>query len=496
MAAGVFTPYSTVAPFIAAMPAWVPELEKERVASYQIYEEIYWNVPTTFKLVARGTENKPIYLPSGRVIVETINRYIGKDFWFRVDPAIGEDAAQEAAKAAFTALFRRERVHSKFNANKRFGVIRGDWVFHVTADPTKPPGTRLSVNTVDPGAYFPIYSGDNLDHIEKVILAEEFIDDDDKTRIKKQTYERDDSGIIWSSSEVYDMNNYAQGKGPDRVISSPSPLPAEITAFPVYHIRNFDEPGNPYGSSEMRGLETIMAAMNQSVSDEDLALAMEGLGVYTTDGGGPVDEDGNPTDWILGPGRVIENGSNFKRINGVGSVQPFQDHIGTLFAMMKQASGTPEEAIGGIDVQAAESGIALALRMSPILSRADEKEGIIVDVLTQMLFDMKAWLKAYEQIDLSTVDVLPSFGDKLPTNRKGEVDLVVKMVMADPPIMSAATARDYLANKGIEFSKDEFTRIIQERQAMSEAAGPVDEQGDRMAGDAANDLPDEASASV
>lgn len=489
MATGVFTPYSTVNAYTGVFPSWVPKLEQERIAAYQVYEEIYWNHPETFKLVVRGTESKPIYIPSGRIIVETMNRYFCKGLGFLVDPLMGSTAEQAAAQLAFTSLFRREKVRGTFNANKRYGLIRGDMIFHVTADPLKPQGSRLSLHAVDPASYFPIYSDSNLDRIEKVYLVDQFIDQQNITMIRRQTYERLDNGQIQSSVQTMKMDEFAKvGTLVEPKIASTTPpvlLPPEITAFPVYHIKNFDEPGNPYGSSEMRGLEVLMAAINQSVSDEDIALALEGLGLYTTSSGGPVDEDGNTTDWILGPGRVVENVSDFKRVQGVGSVQPYKDHIGTLWDFMKQASGTPDAAIGKIDVQVAESGVALALEFAPIMSRADEKEEHASDVLTQMFYDVKSWFKAYEAVDLTNVDVLPTFGDRLPANRKMEIDLAVAMCNSTPPIMSATTARERLAEKGIVFAADEFARIMQEQTAIAEAAVPPDPQSSRLALEAA-----------
>ena len=65
---------------------------------------------------------------------------------------------------------------------------------------------------------------------------------------------------------------------PTTVLLPPTELPAAITAFPVYHVRNRTEPLNPWGSSELRGLERILAGLTQAVSDEDMALALEGLG--------------------------------------------------------------------------------------------------------------------------------------------------------------------------------------------------------------------------
>lgn len=491
MAAGVFTPYSTVSPFIGALPPWVPAEDQERIASYQVYEEIYWNHPETFKLVSRGTENRPIYLPSGRVIVETMNRFYGKALGFRIDPLIGTPAEQTLALQAFTSLFARERIKTTWNANKRYGLIRGDMIFHVTADDTKLPGSRISIHPVDPAGWFPVYSDDNLDKLIKVHLVDHFVNAEKKEMVRRQTYEKIDS-TIWSSVVEMETSEFAKAAPKMTIVKPPTALPPQITAIPVYHVKNFDEPGNPYGSSELRGLEVVMAAMNQAISDQDLALALEGLGVYTTDGGGPVDENGEESDWVIGPGRVVENAQNFKRVPGIGSVTPYTDHIGTLYSFMKEASGTPDAAIGNVDVQVAESGIALALRMGPILAKSEEKEDSALDVLANMLYDLKAWHSAYEGLNFPDVSVLPAFGDKMPVNRKGEIDLHVAMVMCDPPIMSATTARERLAEKGIVFAADEFTRIIQEKAAMAEAGAPADPDGERLDEEALPDAPDTA----
>src|SRR5690349_20722305 len=189
MAAGVFTPYSTVDAFLGTLPAWVPPEDKQRIAAYQVYEEIYWNVPTTFKLVHRGTENRPIYLPSGRIIVETFNRYFCKGFNYQISPLAGTPADQENAALQLNALFAREQFFSKFKGAKRNGLIHGDWAFHITADPLKAPGTRISINIVDPGSLFKVY-GDELhpDRVTKIHLAELFLDvDGTTTKVRRQT---------------------------------------------------------------------------------------------------------------------------------------------------------------------------------------------------------------------------------------------------------------------------------------------------------------------
>jgi hypothetical protein len=177
---GVTTPYSTVAPLIGVQPSWVPALEQERVASYLVYEDIYWNNPATFKLTARGSEDNPIYVPTGRTIVDTTNRYVGAGFDFTVDPTVGTPDVQALAVRSFTSLFRREKLKSKYAMNKRFGLVRGDWLWHIYADPAKAPGTRISVLAVNPGSWFPVYADDDLDRLVKIHLAEQYLTSDNK----------------------------------------------------------------------------------------------------------------------------------------------------------------------------------------------------------------------------------------------------------------------------------------------------------------------------
>lgn len=508
MATGVFTPYSTIAPYFATLPSWVRPQDQERIAAYQIYEEIYWNVPESFKLVLRGTENKAIYVPSGKIIVETANRYVGKSLRWRPDPTLGTTADQANIMAAFNSLFARETFASKYNSNKRFGLIRGDWVFHVTGDDLKDPGTRLSLHAVDPASYFPIYedelvAGGNPNRIVKVHLAEQFIDtlaifgQKDKTYVRRQTYEKLENGLIQSSTLIADPDKWFDDtKAGTMYEVKPFTLDPRITSIPAYHLRNFDEPGNPFGSSEMRGLERLMAAINQAVSDTDIALALDGLGLYATSSGGPVDEDGNDVDWIIGPGRVIENvPQDFRRVSGIGSVKPSQDHVSLLNQFMREASGTPDAAVGKVDVQVAESGVALALDLAPMLSKATEKDQIIVDVLGQMAYDLSTmWMPVYEGLNFGEARMLPvlSESDKLPTNRQAVLTEVTTMMMTDPPLLSATTGRQILsAELGIPFASDELTRIIQEQQALLEAApdnsASADPQGDRLAAEDTGD---------
>lgn len=475
---GVTTPYSTVAGMFGALPGWVPTDDQQRIEAYNVYEDIYWSNPDTFKLTARGAEDKPIYVPTGRTIIDTTNRYVGTGFDFLVDPGVGTPEQQALAMRAFTSLFRREKFKSKYAMNKRFGLIRGDWLWHIIADPNKPAGTRISIKAVHPGNWFPVYDDEDLDKLIKIHIAEHYTTLDNKERVKRLTYERLDNGQIQSSEGIFEIKDWQLQTQAETVTLAPTVLDPRLTAFPLYNIKNFEEPQNPFGSSELRGMERIMSAVNQAISDQDLALALQGLGMYAVDGAGPVDEDGNDVPWALGPGKVIENAPGFKRVDGLGSIQPSMDHIQMLVNFLKESSATPDAAIGKVDVQVAESGIALILQLGPMLAKAEEKDQEIIDVHTQMFYDLKTWYLVYEGINFLDADILPVLGAKIPENKQQKIDNILNMVAAK--VMSAQTARPQLLALGYKFEDNEAAIIAQETALDVASQTPVDELGDRI----------------
>lgn len=485
-----FTPYSTVTAMFGALPTWMSEMDAERITAYQVYEQVYWNVPDTFKLVMRGEDVLPIYIPTARTIVDTTQRYLCPKPGFIIDPDTGTTADQELVRRMLSATFRRERFWSKYIANKRYGIMRGDWCWHVTANPNKAPGSRIKIEPLDPAAYFPITHPDDPDQIVAVYIVEQFTDDEGNTTIKRQTYQRGADPLnndgtdttIYNSIALFDVEAWEDLKDhPVRIIKPPTPLPPEIKAIPVYHIRNFETPGDPFGSSELRGFERIMAAVNQAISDEELALALEGLGMYETDGGPPRDESGAITDWVLGPGRVVEHppSTKFSRVDGVKDIGPVQNHLAFLINSLKEASGTPDAAIGKVDVTVAESGISLLLQLGPLLAKIDERSEPVTDVHTQMFHDIcQYWFPAYEQLATDCVG-LPVWGSSLPDDRDKKFTEIMTMVTNQ--IVDTAWARTELAKLGYEFPDDMNQTILTEAAARARATDPF---GSRMEGEA------------
>lgn len=480
-----FGKYSGVARWVVEKPGWVPPAHQDRLGAYGIYQEIYWShIADGYKVMNRGldVDDQPVYVPSSRIVVDTLNRYVAPKLTFAIDPASGTESTQLAAIDAFDKLFARERFTSRYTAGKRDGIIKGDWGWHVTADPAKPEGTRISLNPFKAEHYFPIFEDETIlggdpDKLVMVKLAEPVMIGDDQ-RVRVQTYERDpNNGSIISSVTVWEQDKWFLWRydddeaQPEAIVVPPTPLPPQITTFPVYHVPNRPEVGETFGTSPMRGLETLQAALNQSITDEDLALALMGLGVYATDEKGqPTNDRGEVVSWPIYPGAVIEGAKGFHKVEGLTSVQPYTDHMGRLEGWMADSSGATDAARGRLEVQEAESGIALTLKLGPTLALAEEQDTIILDVHRQMFYDLvQMWFPAYESYNFTDVVVVPQLGDKLPVNRAAEVRMVNEMVLAG--ILSAASGRAYLAKRGFGdmFDQREGELILAEKVALAAA---------------------------
>lgn len=471
----VFTPYSTARPLVGTLESWIPVEDQERRAAYTLYEQMYWNAPDVFKLVQRGSESSPIYIPSPRTVVEATNRFLAKRWDFVVNPRVDTPQNQIALRTAMNVLFKRETMWTKFATQKRFGLIRGDAVWHVVADNMKPEGSRISIYEVDPASYFPIWEDDSqLRRIGCHLI--DVVEYGTKTVVKRLTYRKDvTTGIITTETALFEQANW-DDRQPEMQLKKvaqlvpPTPLPATITSIPVYHVRNFINGTDVFGSSELRGFERLFAAVNQTVSDQDLAIALDGLGLYFTTSGPPTDEDGNEVNWRLGPGRVVEGEpeSDFKRVSGLTSL-PGIEHMNFILDKTMESVGVPRIATGSVDVQLAESGVALYMHLSPLLAKNEEKEQETLGVMDHMLYDLsRMWLPTYEGVN-TTCEVSSVVADPMPVNRKAKIDEIIALATCTPPIISAAYARQKLIELGYEFPDEMGVDIVQEQAALAEA---------------------------
>jgi len=464
-----FTPYSTLGPLMSEKPSWVQEMDQERLASYSVYDQIYWNWDKALKLSLAGTNDRPLLIPSARTIVDETSHYLLKGL--TVDT---EDPESEFGQW-MEAFLKRERFYTRMHEGKHSGVIKGDWLYHITADPEKPEGSRVSLTTLDPGSYFAYYDDDDPDKLMAVDLANLQIMEGGKVRVHKlrYSYPTDADGDpllvggvrrVLREEAIYEQEGWWDGKAAKifNVILDEELLPGNVNTIPVYHFRNIGSQGDPFGSSEIRGFETLVRGVNQTASDEEITLALDGIGVWVTDEGRP---DGG---WSVGPGEVMEigEGKKFARAEGVRSIKPMLDHLQMVRESLYEGSHTFNTQ--GIDVAVAESGVALAIKFMPTLAKIEmrDKEGL--GVLENLFFDLRGWFVDYEGQDFreETLDIL--LGQKLPTNRKETLNELNNMM--DRKVISRKYYREQMTLRmDYKFPDNIETDIIAEEKALAEA---------------------------
>lgn len=467
----VFTPYSSIKPFLGGPPTWYPEEHRERVTSYEKYDELYWNDDTQFLLRTLEGE-EALYIPNARTIVDTTSHYLLKGLKI----VVSDPEKFNSLQVTLNNFLKREQFYSRFHVAKHAGVARGDFAMHLTADPQKPPGKRLSINSVDPRMVIPVYDEDDMTKLLRVHLIEQTVDQDDqnKVRIRKLTYEYDTVGSskrVFREEAIWELEPKWYGPTPKKVedIIPRSALPNQITTIPVYWFKNIGWEGQQFGSSELRGFVKLLLGVSQATTDQQAALALEGLGVYATDSGRPVDENGKEVDWQVSPGKVMEvaTGGYFRRVEGVGSLKPSMDHINFLESKLREAGGLSDVALGRVDVQTAQSGIALAIKFIPTLAKIEERDQAGVEKLQQLFYDWKSWMAAYEnEFFGDEQEINAVIGEKLPDNRTETVNELNNMM--DRGIISKRYYRTEMQKLGFVFPDDIEQQIEAEKRKDAE----------------------------
>jgi hypothetical protein len=466
-----FTPYSTASPFFDMLedPLWVPEMEKDRIQSYDVYDKLFWGFPRALRLQMEG-DSEPIYIPAPRTIVESTAHFLLKGL--QIGP--GSTGQSGAGADALKAFLKRERFLSRFNMNKQAGVRRGDWVFHMTVDTDAAKGRRISLTPIDPASYFPIYDPEDIDKLLGIMIADQWEspDKDGKVYIHRVWYEYVPTAAgrrVVVRDEIVEAEGWFQGKKAKvrKVFQTEEMLPSPIDTIPVFHLPNIEEPANPFGSSELRGFERLVQAINQSISDEEVALALEGLGLYATNAPPPTNADGVEEDWVVAPARVLElqGGKDiwFKRVEGIGSVRPTQDHLKFLLDNLYEGSSTFRP--GAIDVQVAESGVALALKFLPTLAKIEDRDLTGKEKLEQMFWNWNIWHNVFEESH-GELEIVATLGSKLPESRKEKLNELNNMF--DRKVISAEYYRQEMAKLGYVFPDGMMEQIIKEQTKWME----------------------------
>jgi hypothetical protein len=476
-------------------------LDNSRISAYSLYDDFYFNRPDTFKVTLRGTSDTEIYLPSTKKIVDATARFLAVDFDFTI-----AGGSSSALDTLLRNIFKREEISKRFIKGKRSYLTRGDQVWYITADPAKKKGEKLNIGTIHPSSVFRIENPNNAFqcigyHIVDIVRDPREKDKTtDKKVARRQTYRKEPNGRISTEAGTFEIGAWDdRSLTPDKIkpvtrLWAKYELPEQITALPVYHIPNNEPDGSTWGLSQVAGIEYIINALNQSITYEDLSLVLQGLGVYVTTAAPPIDAaTGKKAKYKLHPGNVVEmsQGDTFERVTGIASVQPFQEHLKLLDEWATSGAGIPDMATGNIDVSVAQSGIALALKMGPIIAENSDKQLGIGGKWDQLGYDViHGWLPAYEGLNSPNSVFTSVFGDPMPVNREAYIQETLDLFNADT--ITLDEVRDRLEKIGYKKTAGVVEELYSQMSRKATAlAGDV--FGSSLEGTGAPDFMDQVS---
>ena len=134
-------------------------------------------------------------------------------------------------------------------------------------------------------------------------------------------------------------------------------------------------------------------------------------------------------------------------------------------------------AIGTVDVQIAQSGIALSLQLSPILEKSAEKNDLIAETHDQMWYDIvNMWYPAFEETTFTEVSVKSVFGDAVPVDRETRFKELNDMLAGG--VIDDAYYRQEVGKLGYVFPADMSARAKTWRDEQK--AVPTDEFANRV----------------
>lgn len=481
---------------------WMPRDDSSRNSAYEGYNSMYWSEDNAFTLRVLVTE-QPVYIPLPRIIVDTMAHYLLKGLTIGVQDPEKNKTQQDDLQD----FLDRQQFLAKFHVAKHDGCIRGDYVFHMTANEDLPAGGRISVSSIYAGKVVRKFDDDDGELMTDAWIIEpyQFPETDDRYRNGKDYVRRlhywysdrdndaDDrphaleedvdevpapdstearEGLSAARQVMRELDilevNEKLWTADEVVVESeiePEPLPDPIDTIPIYWFKNIPTDGQPFGSSDIRGFERNVRGISQEATDLGVGLALDGLGTFVTDASRPVKDDGTEMNWIIEPGMILElqNGTYFKRVEGITSITPALDWVKYSEGKVDEAAGLSSVAVGDVDAQTASNPMALSIKFLPTLAKLQEREAVALGNLRNMFWDWTKWRQAFEGKSWPKgVKLRIEPGDKLPQDRTARVNELNNML--DRDIISKAYYRQEMSKLGYEFPDDIQAQIDKERE--------------------------------
>jgi hypothetical protein len=151
------------------------------------------------------------------------------------------------------------------------------------------------------------------------------------------------------------------------------------------------------------------------------------------------------------------------------------DQLKYLEGKMYSAAGLTDVALGQVDVQVAQSGIALAIKFMPTLARIEDRDTAHTELLHQMFHDLLHWFEVYDPTVKMPHPDITIDKSKLPADRVAILNELNNMF--DRKIISRKTYRARMADLGYHISDSDEEKQLSKEAKADEKRNPVPPPG-------------------
>lgn len=375
-----------------------------------------------------------------------------------------------------------------------------------------------SVELVDPGMFFPVFTEDEGGVFpDKIHLAWEWEEPGESEGasptkwLRRQTYElvplddeRVDDGArsypwvadgetapgvtclltdrVWELTgagvrgDLYDLADDSSTVQPvfdgDDLDDDETALADEydlgLPFIPVVHYPNTPATRSMFGVSLVAVLVQLfdeIQANDTDIADASDYIAGPVVGMASDRSVAQTDEDPRTGEAgkAISPGMIIEVGpdGNISTLDLSGGIEKLMARADQLLDRLAVNSQVTSEVLGRVDSATAVSGVSMALAFGPfqrlvsyMRTTRKPKDRMVARMAVRMA-------QAEDATDFagSTPDIEIAYGSYLPSDQKGTVDLVVALRAATPPIISPETALRMLRDAGVVDVADVLAEI-------------------------------------
>lgn len=486
-------------------PLWTGETHHRRLTAYHLLAAYDSNSARRFRQALGSEQGSVREYGDAHVINRTIlAAVLGDEQAITVEGTDddGEDGTATKAQDWYRQWWTDERGPLKQHRTERRAIKFGNGVYTLGWDPT---AGRPRLRDYDPACYFPAWQDGDEEFPSRVHLAWEIDDPQQRTVIRRITWDLRDSGaerdypwreqttrlVCYLSDALFVLDHARRGETIDDLDPAGATYRTDdqgeirdrdlgIDFVPVISLTNTIDDGDGWGEPSIMAITQVLDDLSQTDSDVQASAATAAKPVLLIPG---LTGDDSLS---YAPGEVISGGDGVATILDTSkALDALLKQVDSLSHRMTVNARVPDALLGRVAPSEVPSGLALALSFGPLVAMIAEMRLARAEKY-RLLFEFARRLAlagGAKDVPDDDSPVSMEFGAYLPSDKAGTVELVRQLLggPGEQPVIPVETAVALLVDAGFAIDDAEAMVELLRRQDYAAATKLLDATGDEEA---------------